>query len=243
MLMIFRAPKAIALLAFVVALEVLVVQAASAGPTLAGMEGGLEFPTGELMPDASMAIGVGHIGGSASYLFPPYPNRFYFLSGSVIPGLEFNARFTEVVGLHDPSILLPNFVDRLLSAKWGVPVPTGWPSVAFGVVDLLSINELNRLQGYVPGSSRYGATAYGVVGVDVGLARLNVGYGMGKSYIQGPFAVLQAPLVGGLRGCVEYGNSRLNLGVEVRSNIGLGLKIGLMQGRELGIASSYTLRL
>lgn len=215
---------------------------ATASAALGGIDGGLDFPSSEVRPDGTMTLGVGYAGTSASYVFPPYSNRFYFLSTRVLPGLEICARFTEVLGFHDPSILLPNYVDRMISAKWAPPMPTGWPSLAIGGIDLFSINELNNLPGLAPGTTRYGISAYAVAGYRLGPVRWEVGYGQGKSYLQGPFTSLKLQLLEGLEGLMEYGNGRFNAGVGLPAG-GFDLKAGYLQGKELGIASTYTFHL
>lgn len=215
---------------------------AQASPSLSGIEGGLDFPSSTVSQDGTMTVGIGHVSGAASYVIPPYSNRFYYATMTLLPGLEVNARFTEVLGLYDPTINLPNYVDRMISAKWQLPTPEGWPSLALGGVDLVSINELNDMVGLIPGSSRYGISAYGVMGQSFGPLRLELGYGSGKSYIQGPFGLARLELGWGFAAYGEYGNNRGNLGIGYAIR-GLELKLGWLQGKEVGLASTYTFAL
>lgn len=216
---------------------------AAASPTLSGLEGGLDFPSSEVRRDGLMTVGVAYAGTSASYVFPPYSNRLYFLSASVLPGVEVCARFTEVLGLYDPSIFLPNYVDRMIMAKWALPMPTGWPSLALGAVDLFSINELNNLPGLLPGTSRYGTMAFAVTGYQIGRLRWEVGYGQGKSYMQGPFTLVKLGLLDGVEALAEYGSDRWNVGLSVSTAAGFSVKAGCLQGKELGLATAYSFSL
>lgn len=137
---------------------------AQALPTLGGIDGGIELPGWTVAPEGALRLSWAWVGGQVSPLFPPHPNRFYAATMTVLPGLEINARFTEAVGLPDPTITLPNYVDRMLSVKWSPELPPAWPRLALGVLDLVSINELNRLVGMVPGSSTFGRGIYLVTG-------------------------------------------------------------------------------
>ena len=137
---------------------------ALAVPTIGGIDGGIELPGWTVAPEGVLRVWGAGGGGQASPLFSPHPNRFYAATMTVLPGLEINARFTEAVGLPDPTITLPNYVDRMLSVKWAPDLPPMWPRLALGVLDLVSINELNRLVGMVPGSSTFGRGIYLVTG-------------------------------------------------------------------------------
>lgn len=214
-----------------------------AAPMLAGLEGGLDYPTSEMPEDGTLAVGIGYLGSQASYLFSSYPNRFYYVNAVPLPGLEVNARFTEVLGLHDPSIQLPNFVDRLMAVKWSHMLPAGWPRIALGLSDLFSINEQNGLIGYVPGSSRYDIAAFCLLGQDLGPVRLDMGYGTAKTRMSGGFMVAQWRMGHGLSALFEYGDQHVNWGLCYQPTANLSVKAGWMQAKELGLATAFRVSL
>lgn len=220
----------------------LTARAANAAPALDGLQGGFDCPTSERVPDGTMTLGLGYADAPVSYAWPthqPYPNRYYDLTTQILPGLEVSARFTEVLGLYDPTIHLPNYIDRVLALRYALPMPACWPSVAVGNFDLFSINQVNGIDQPWFHAKPLEAT-YGVAGYDFGLWAVDLGYGVGTKYLTGPFGALRVKPGWGLTGVLEYANGSGNVGVEASLPWGFAAKLAWLHGAGLGVSTSYT---
>lgn len=212
---------------------------ADAYPSLSGYEGGIELPGWSVGSLNTLRLSWAWLGGEASSLFPPNPNRYYAATLVLLPGLECNARFTEAVGVADPTITLPNYVDRMISLKWAPDLPSGWPRLAIGALDMVSINELNRLQGMTPGSSSFGRGVYGVVGgtwwgtsVAGGVIVRNLGQ-------LSPYAQIGVPLGAGFDLQLESSPRGTSGGVGWSGPAGLRLLLARVAGRDWGLGGSW----
>lgn len=215
----------------------------SAAPTLSGYEGGIEFPGWSVAPLNSLRVSWTWIGGEASSLFPPHPNRYYAATVVLLPGLELNARFTEAIGVPDSSITLPNYVDRMVSLKWAPELPKDWPRVAIGALDALSINELNSLSGMVPGSSSYGRGVYGVVGSNWAGSAMTAGLLVRNASQVLPFAHAGIPIGFGLETRMEGSSKGISLGLSWNGPGGLHLLLARVAGRDWAFGLSWDVTL
>lgn len=196
----------------------MVARASDAAPTLVGSTGLIKTPTASVLQQGELEVGFSWIGGPRAYLrpsetyaLPPNTNRMYYASMGILPGLEVSLDMAQVIGWVDPDAPgVANAIHRLSNAKYALPLPQGWPGLAFGVQDPFSVNGLTR--GAI-GQTNYGLTTYyGVMSQGFGPLMLHLGYGQSPLFIQGPFGGADYELGFGLNLRAEYDSQQVNAG-------------------------------
>ncbi|MNX84880.1 hypothetical protein D3C86_1166970 [compost metagenome] len=105
--------------------------------------------------------------------------------------------------------------DRLFSVKYQIPLPNGWPLMAFGMQDIASANQLAGFK-MVPGSSQYGqSTVYGVIGRAAGKWGWHLGLGRSQAFINGAFVGTSYRIPGNIDLMAEYDSRHMNWGIRV----------------------------
>lgn len=182
----------------------------------AGYSGALSTPTPEVLHEGTLALGFSWLDGPAVYLTQPgsaQTDRIYAITLGVLPGLEVTHRQTQVIGWVDSDAPGATYaLDRMVSAKYRLPLPAPWPMVAVGMQDITSSDVL-RGKTTIADLTQYGqSTLYAVAGQDQGWWRWHAGYAASRTFLSGPFAALTYLPAPWLRLLLEHDSRRLNFG-------------------------------
>lgn len=185
---------------------------AEARPTLSGTTGLVTVPTAMTLSEGELVGGFSWLGGTRGYLFRPGINRFYYAGLGLLPGLEVSLSMLQVIGWIDPEAPgVAYAMHRLSNIKFRLPLPEGWPLVALGAQDPLSVNGLVR---GLRGQTDYGLTTwYGVVTGGWGPLTVSGGYGQSRDAIRGVFGGVACELPLGLELQAEHDSRELALGL------------------------------
>jgi len=212
-----------------------------AGPGFTGL---INTPTPQSLAQGQMEIGFTWLGGSETYLYKTGLNRIYSGTLGLLPGLETTLRFTEVVGMVDPEAPGTAYnTDRLLSAKYQLPLAESLPTVAVGMQDIASANELTGFQ-MAHGSSQYGqSTLYAVIGKAAPQWSWSLGAGASAAFINGVFGGATYRLLPGVWGMAEFDSHRFNYGIRLTLFEPLYLQAARVGDHTWAFSSSYRLTL
>lgn len=215
---------------------------AHAKQNLGGDTGLIKIPTAEVIDDGDLAFNFSWVGGSKSYLQRPRINRLYTATVGVFPNLEVCFRITQVIGWKDPQVYIENAADRMVSAKYRIPL---WKegAIALGVNDLLSINSFN-LPNLPQGATQYGQTTlYMALSQGFGPIHLHGGYAQSKSAINGLFAGIEACPIPWVRLLAEYDSHDYNVGVQTGLFDVLNLGAYWLGGQDYACSAALRLHL
>lgn len=221
---IVKSLRSIVATTFLLAILSLAPMPAIAAPTLAGNTGLIKIPTAEVFEDGELIIGFNWVGGPRSYLFRPRTNRMYYASMGIFPGLEVSLDMLQVIGWVDPEASgVAWAMHRLSNVKYRLPLPSGWPKVAFGAQDPLSANAITL--GPV-GQTNYGLTTYyGVISHSLGPVSAHLGYGQSSAFLKGHFGGVDLDLGYGLNIRAEFDGQQWNSGLLWQPIDWLGLHV------------------
>lgn len=210
-----------------------------------GYSGLISTPNAEVMPEGRFALGFTWLDGPETYLFAPKTNRIYVATVGILPGLEATLRQTQVIGWYDPEAPgVAHAFDRMFSAKYALPMPTGFPRVAVGIQDLASGNYLAGVRGLKPGATQYGQTTlYGVVGEDYGTWTWHGGLATSQAFIDGPFVGLSVRPLGAIALLGEWDGRGLNWGARVSPLPGWSLQFSSINQTTWGLSSAIQIAL
>lgn len=189
---------------------------AFAVPNLGGTTGLIKIPTAEVVPEGHLEFAFGWIGGPRGFIRRPDTNRVYSANVGILPHLELTLRINQVMGWNDPEVFITDAADRMVSAKYQIPLPQGFPVLAVGMNDLFSANA------FAKGNQKHEATQYGqhtkylVMSKGFGSLGLHLGYAQSQSFINGLFAGLDYSPYRWLSLLGEYDSSEINLGLRLQ---------------------------
>ena len=180
-----------------------------------GYSGLISTPNAEVLPQGKLALNFSWVEGSQTYLFSPNTNRLYIVTVGILPGLEGTLRQTQVIAWHDPDAPgVQHAFDRMFSAKYKLPMPIHFPSLAIGVQDIASVNFLSGVTDINAGATQYGqSTYYGVLGASHGTWDWHLGFGISQKFINGFFGGMTYRLFERLNILGEWDSKQVNWGI------------------------------
>lgn len=227
------------------ALSVLIPEAALAQLAHPGYSGLISTPDATVLPQGQIALGFTLLEGPNSYLFTPKSNRIYAITVGILPGLEATLRQTQVIGWHDPEAPgVKHAFDRMFSAKYAIPLPEGYPQLAFGMQDIASGNFLSGFKNAKPGATQYGqSTLYGVVGSKYSNWAWHGGFGASQAFINGIFAGISYKPIENVYFLGEWDSQGFNWGVHISPFQALVIQVSTMKFDTWAVGASAQINL
>lgn len=209
-----------------------------------GFSGLISTPTPEVLSEGTLVFAFSWMNGPQTYLRSPMTNRLYSATAGLLPGLEITLRLTEMVGWHDPTVPGVTYGnDRMVSAKYLLPLQDAWPDVAIGLQDIASANLLAGNVGSDPRLAYGQAMLYGVIGDAFGPGSWHLGISRSAAFVSGPFGGIKLQLNPGLHLMAEYDSRQVNWGVCFTPMPPLHLQLSNLGGNTWGLSSALMVRL
>ncbi|MNR82119.1 hypothetical protein D3C72_128740 [compost metagenome] len=210
-----------------------------------GYSGLISTPNAEVIPQGQLALNFSWVNGPRTYLFSPQTNRLYVVTMGILPGLEGTLRQTQVIGWHDPDAPGVQYaLDRMFSAKYRLPMPKRFPSLAIGAQDIASANLLSGVTGIQSGATQYGqSTYYGVLGASQDSWDWHFGFGISQGFINGFFGGMTFHLFERLKMLGEWDSKQVNWGLRFVPIDSWWLQISGMGIDTWGLSSGVSLTL
>lgn len=210
-----------------------------------GFTGLISTPNAKVMPEGEIAFGFSWVSGPETYLFSPKTNRIYNATVGILPGLEATLRLTQVIGWYDPQAPgVEHAFDRMVSAKYALPLPDSYPQIAIGMQDIASSNFLTRTRGVTPGKTQYGqTTVYGVIGKQWGPWEWHGGVAKSEKFLDGFFSGIRYKPFEQIGVLIEWENGNLNGGIQLQPISGFSVLVSSINQTTRGICTELCIKL
>ena len=118
-----------------------------------------------------------------------------------------------MVGRQAPSVSGATYGnDRMVSAKYLIPLQDAWPQVAIGHQDIASANLLTGNVDSDPRAAYGQAMLYGVIGDTIGAGSWHRGISRSAAFVSGTFGGIKLQLTPGFHLMTEHDSRQVNWG-------------------------------